>query len=88
LLYNSIELRYKLLDIKSKIFPGALGLIGFNDIGRVWVPNETSHKWHDAYGGGLYFLPFDMLILSATIGRSPEEAVFNFTLGTKLNLTF
>lgn len=88
LLYNSIELRCKLVEIKSKVFPGTLGLVGFNDIGRVWVRTESSKKWHDAYGGGLYFLPFDMFILSATVGRSPEETIFNFTLGTRLNLTF
>jgi Outer membrane protein/protective antigen OMA87 len=88
LLYNSVELRCKLVEIKSKIFPGTLGLVGFNDIGRVWVRNENSKKWHNAYGGGLYFLPFDMFILSATVGRSPEETIFNFTLGTRLNLTF
>ena len=87
-LYNSVELRIKLLDVRSRIVPGTLGLIVFNDIGRVWYKDEDSDRWHDAYGGGLYFLPFRSIILSATVGRSAEETVFNFTVGTKLNLTF
>jgi hypothetical protein len=87
-LYNSVELRIKLLDIRSRVIPGTLGAIVFNDIGRVWYKNEDSNKWHDAYGAGLYFLPFRAVILSATVGRSAEETVYNFTIGTKLNLTF
>ncbi|RYE23909.1 MAG: metallophosphoesterase [Sphingobacteriales bacterium] len=87
-LYNSVELRIKLIDIHSRIIPGTLGAIVFNDIGRVWYKNEDSNRWHDAYGGGFYFLPFRAVILSATVGRSSEESVLNFTIGTKLNLTF
>ncbi len=87
-LYNSVELRIKLLDIRSRIIPGTLGAIVFNDIGRVWYKNENSNRWHDAYGGGLYYLPFRSVIIAATVGRSAEETVYNFTLGTKLNLTF
>ncbi|WP_276133169.1 BamA/TamA family outer membrane protein [Polluticoccus soli] len=88
LAYNSIELRYKLADIHSYILPGAVGVIGFNDIGRVWLQNEQSHKWHHSYGGGLYYLPFNLLIIGATVGVSTEETLFNISLGTKLNLIF
>jgi hypothetical protein len=78
----------KVADIKSYIFPGTLGVIGFNDIGRVWMRNETSNRWHHSYGGGLYYLPFNIFILSATAGISPEETLFNISLGTKINLIF
>jgi outer membrane protein assembly factor BamA len=86
--YNSIEARIKLIDVKSYLFPGVFGLVLFNDVGRVWLKNESSHKWHDAYGGGFYFIPFKMVIISATIAFSEEERLFNFSMGTKLNLTF
>jgi hypothetical protein len=86
--YNSIELRVKLADIKSALLPGTLGIVGFNDVGRVWMTNESSHTWHDAYGGGLYFIPFKLAIISATMAFSKEENLFNFSIGTKLNLTF
>jgi predicted MPP superfamily phosphohydrolase len=86
--YNSFEARIKLINVKSYLFPGTLGLVMFNDVGRVWIKNESSTKWHDAFGGGFYFIPFKLVIVSATIAFSEEERLFNFSLGTKLNLTF
>jgi Outer membrane protein/protective antigen OMA87 len=88
LAYGSLEFRFKLFDSKSYILPGQVGLVAFNDIGRVWLKGETSKKWHYAYGGGLYYVPFSMVLVSATMAFSREESLFNFTIGTKLNLTF
>jgi hypothetical protein len=86
--YGSLELRIKLFDSRSYIFPGQVGLIAFDDIGRVWYKGEKSKKWHNVTGGGIYYNPFNLIIVSATIGVSTEETVFNFSLGTKFNLTF
>jgi len=88
LAYADIELRIKVCDVRSYIMPGTFGVIGFNDAGRVWVKNETSNTWHDAYGAGLYYTPFNTVIVSVTTALSGENALFNFTLGTKVNLTF
>jgi hypothetical protein len=65
-----------------------VGLIVFNDIGRVWYTGEDSKKWHYVAGGGVYYNPFNLAILSATVGYSKEERVFNFSLGSKFNITF
>ncbi|TMI83957.1 MAG: hypothetical protein E6H10_06870 [Bacteroidetes bacterium] len=86
--YNSLEARIKLVDVRSYLFPGILGLVLFNDVGRVWIKNESSTKWHDALGGGFYFIPFKLVLISATIAFSKEERLLNFSVGTKLNLTF
>lgn len=86
--YAGTDLKYSLFRAKSKVLTGDVGLIGFYEIGRVWVKQEASKKWHDSYGGGLYFAPFDLLLISGTIGVSDENVLFNFTLGTKFNLTF
>jgi hypothetical protein len=88
LLYQSLELRWKLFDSKSYIVPGAVGLIGFNDVGRVWVKTETSHKWHDSFGGGFYYSPYNFALVSATIAFSGEGSLYNFSIGTKFNITF
>lgn len=88
LAYGSLEFRIKLFDSKSYVFPGQVGLVAFNDIGRVWLKGENSHRWHDAYGGGFYYVPYNMVLVSATVAFSREESLVNFTLGTKLNLTF
>lgn len=86
--YASLELRIKLFDSRSYIFPGQVGLVVFNDIGRVWYGGENSKRWHYAAGGGFYYNPFNLLIMSATVAYSREENVFNFSLGSKFNITF
>ncbi|HSN62089.1 MAG TPA: BamA/TamA family outer membrane protein, partial [Ferruginibacter sp.] len=88
MVYGSAELRYKLFRLKSHILPGDVGVLGFYDIGRVWKKGESSQKWHNSTGGGIYFVPFNMVMVSATLGISEEDKLFNFTLGTKFNLTF
>ncbi|QKJ30912.1 hypothetical protein HQ865_14520 [Mucilaginibacter mali] len=70
--YHNIEFRLKLADYTSYLLPGTLGLIAFNDIGRVWSPGENSSQWHDGYGGGLYFLPGGLFLIQGTVGFSKE----------------
>lgn len=87
-LYSGFETRIKLRDSKSYLVPGEFGIVGFYDIGRVWYRGEVSRRWHDSYGGGLYYAPFNLAMISATIGVSPENNLFNFSVGAKINLTF
>jgi outer membrane translocation and assembly module TamA len=74
MVYNNLELRFKLLDFTSYLLPGTLGLVAFNDVGRVWSPGEESSKWHTGYGGGLYFLPAQLVLVQAVVGFSNEGA--------------
>ncbi|MEO6637146.1 MAG: BamA/TamA family outer membrane protein [Ginsengibacter sp.] len=87
-LYGSFEARYKIFASQSYIIPGDVGMLGFFDAGRVWVKDGTSHKWHHSYGAGLYYSPYNFAIVSATVGFSEEGSLFNFSLGTKFNITF
>ncbi|HKO81677.1 MAG TPA: metallophosphoesterase [Chitinophagaceae bacterium] len=86
--YGSLELRIKLFDSRSYILPGQVGLIIFNDVAKVWYRKGDSKRWHYIAGGGFYYNPFNLVILSATMGYSREDKVFNFSLGSKFNLTF
>ena len=88
LAYGSLEFRIKLFDSRSYIFPGQVGLIVFNDVARIWYKDDESKRWHYAAGGGIYYNPFNLTIVSATVGYSKEDRVFNFSLGTKFNITF
>jgi hypothetical protein len=72
--YHNIELRLKLADYTSYLLPGTLGVIAFNDIGRVWTPGENSSAWHDGYGGGIYFLPAQLITVQGVVGFSKEGA--------------
>lgn len=87
-LYTSVELRYKLFELKSYLVPGPFGLTGFYDLGRVWLRGETANVWHSAFGGGIYFVPYNKFWASASVGFSANERLYNITLGTKLNLSF
>jgi len=70
--YNNLEMRIRLANFVSYISPGELGLIGFEDIGRVWKKGEDSDKWHNGIGGGLYFAPASMAVIRAVAGYSEE----------------
>ncbi len=86
--YGSGEVRVKIFKSKSFVLPGDVGVLGFADFGRVWQDNENSKKWHNSFGGGLYFIPFNLIAISANVAVSTEEHLFNFSIGTKFNLTF
>ena len=79
--YNNLEVRLKLLDFSSYLVPGTLGLVLFNDVGRVWSPGEASQQWHTGYGGGVYFLPAQLALLQAVVGFSKEGAYPYITAG-------
>jgi hypothetical protein len=83
MLYNNLELRLKLFDFTSYILPGSVGLIAFNDVGRVWVKEEKSGQWHNGFGGGLYVSPINMFIITATLGHSREGTLPYVTFGFK-----
>ncbi len=69
--YSANELQY-LFNVKSHIFNGKAGLVGFYDVGRVWLKNEVSSDWHTGYGGGILLAPFNKIMASITYGTSVE----------------
>lgn len=86
--YASAEMRIKLFRSASYLLPGDVGLLGFYDVGKVWQRGETSKKWHGDYGTGLYYVPYNLVMVSFTMAFSPEDNLFNFSLGTKFKLVF
>jgi outer membrane translocation and assembly module TamA len=86
--YASVSVLMKLFDSRSYFFPGSIGLLAFDDVGRVWADNQSSNVWHNSIGGGVYYSPFNMLLISAALGVSDEGTLFNISIGTKFNLTF
>ncbi len=72
IVYDNFEVRMKLFDFESFLFPGTVGLIGFNDVGRVWAKGENSSKWHWGYGGGAYLIPAESIVISGVAGYSEE----------------
>ncbi|QKZ14975.1 BamA/TamA family outer membrane protein [Spirosoma sp. KUDC1026] len=81
LVYHNIDLRVKLFDFSSFLFPGSVGMTFFNDIGRVWAKGERSAQWHDGYGFGLYVTPIQLLVLNGSVAFSKENTLAYFSLG-------
>lgn len=79
--YNNIEMRIRLLDFKTYLFPGSLGLLFFNDVGRVWVKNDTVDGWKSGYGGGFWFAPLKRFVITACYTVSKEDKLPLITLG-------
>ncbi|NOT52951.1 MAG: BamA/TamA family outer membrane protein [Chitinophagaceae bacterium] len=86
--YASLELRIKAFELKSVLFPGPVGLIGFVNAGRVGLKDIHQKNWHGAIGGGVYYIPFNLFFISATAGFSGNEKIYNISVGSKINLTF
>lgn len=80
-LYNSVEVRYDLYNIRTIVFPFTIGLTAFNDVGRVWVKDDKSRVWHNSFGGGVYIKPVNAFALSVQLAKSNELLAFYFDLG-------
>lgn len=77
--YQNTEIRYKIMNINTYVLNGQFGLLVFNDIGRVWVKGESSERWHDGYGAGLWLTPFDYAAITLNYNRSKEDSFVTFT---------
>jgi len=72
-----------LADIASYIIPGQFGIMGLWDIGRVWVNDDNSSKWHNGIGGGIYFAPASVVALTFVVAHSGEGLYPYFTMGLR-----
>lgn len=79
--YNNTEVRARLFNLKTYVFPATVGVLAFHDIGRVWGRQETSGKWHNASGGGIWMAPLNQLVATFSVGFTEEETLPFFSLG-------
>lgn len=77
--YDQNELRW-IKDVKSYLYSGKFGLLAFYDLGRVWMPGESSNTWHSAYGGGIILSPFNKISVSVGYGISTDGGNVFFRL--------
>ncbi|MBT1701723.1 BamA/TamA family outer membrane protein [Chryseosolibacter indicus] len=90
-LYSNLEMRMKLLSFRSYLFPASLGILGFFDTGRVWYKNADgvdssaldgkSDLWHRGFGGGVWFTPYNLAVVSAEAGHSKDGTLLYIRLG-------
>ncbi len=89
--YSNFEMRLRLLSFRSYLFPASMGILGFHDLGRVWykdtsgedptAANGRSTRWHKGWGGGLWFTPFNLAVLSTEVAYSADGMMGYVRLG-------
>ena len=79
--YNSMDVRYNFRKLKSGFAPMNLGFYTGFDIGRVWLQDESSKKWHNSYGGGLWLKVAEMATANLGVFSSTEDTRISFGLG-------
>ncbi|SRX54909.1 metallophosphoesterase [Aequorivita sp. CIP111184] len=80
-LVGSADLRYSFPKFKIGLIPLQTGIFGGTDLGRVWLPEESSKKWHNSYGGGFWINGSGGLNANFSIFDSKEGARVTFGLG-------
>jgi len=60
---------------------GKFGLLSFFDDGRVWIEDDHSSKLHYGYGGGIFFLPYNLTALNIYYSRSKETSMVTVKAG-------
>jgi len=79
--YNSMDIRYNFRKFKSGFAPMNLGFYTGIDVGRVWLQDESSKKWHNSYGGGLWLKVAEMATVNLGVFSSTEDTRISFGLG-------
>lgn len=64
------------------IVPGDYGIQGFFDVGRVFLDDQRSDRWHPSGGGGLWFSPLVRTnTISVSVAGSEEEVLAYLRFG-------
>jgi hypothetical protein len=85
--YLNSELRFHLGRVRNRFLPFETGLVGFYDIGKVWLEGNSDGGWHTGYGAGFYISPFSRdYVFTLLFESSPEELLlFRFGFGFLLD---
>lgn len=81
MVYNNLEARVKIHDVKSYVLPGELGVMGMYDIGKVWAHGYNSNRIHQGIGAGLYYIVANALPLHVVMAKSNEGWYPYFSTG-------
>ena len=64
------------------IFPTSVGVFGFVETGRVFVPGEVSRRWHPSSGAGVWAAPWNReTTVTTSLGFSEESVLLYGSIG-------
>ncbi len=72
--YGAAELRVPLFRM-TLLTRGQLGVVGFTDVGRVWMDGDSAGDWHTGLGTGLWFGSLGRQV-SVTYAKGDEHRVY------------
>ncbi|MEN2400475.1 metallophosphoesterase [Flavobacterium sp. MC2016-06] len=70
---QSSDVRLTIGKIQRTIVPLTYGILGGFDYGRIWLDGESSRKWHQDYGGGLWLNAVNSITARISYFKSPDE---------------
>lgn len=79
--YQSTDLKWRIKEYITAIAPITIGVFGGFDYGRVWMPGEDSHTWHNSVGGGFWMGSLNAFSVKAGYFVSEEDAIIQVGLG-------
>jgi hypothetical protein len=82
-IYNNTELRLRLANFRTYLFPAAFGVMAFYDAGRIYDDNNFSNRWITGYGGGVWIAPLKRLVISLSWAASKEDKLPLFGVSWK-----
>ena len=71
--YGNMELRKSFLKNKNTLALFDFGMLVHGDIGRVWIDDDMSDRWHNSYGGGLFINILDFFALVGSYSISDQD---------------
>lgn len=78
MLFVNTEVRIRLAEFNTYLFPGYFGILLFDDFGRVYADGEKSNRWHMGYGGGIWLAPIRRWVVTVSGAHSKEEKILPY----------
>ena len=79
--FHNTDLRVHCGNSDNPILPFSFGLTGSFDYGRVWSDVDDSDLWHTSYGGGFWFIPLNLAVISFNYNKSDEDSRLMIRVG-------
>lgn len=80
---QTTDLRLTLGKLRNALLPIKYGIYMGYDYGRVWVEDDTSNKWHNSAGGGLWLNGVDSITAKVSYFKGSDQGriVFGLAFG-------
>lgn len=75
------DIRYSFPEFTTAFLPFQIGVFAGGDVGRVWVDELDSKKWHNDYGGGIWINSAEAVNGTFQLFNGEDGLRFSFVFG-------